>query len=73
MADDRGWENLPADSVQILEYLKDNGRITMKQAEALTKTPRATLKLRITQLLEDGHILRHGQGRGTWYTRKNEA
>jgi Fic family protein len=66
MVDNRGWESLPADSVQILEYLKDNGRITMKQAEDLTQTPRATLKLRIAQLLEDGHILRHGQGRGTW-------
>lgn len=73
MADNRGWESLPADSVQMLEYLKDNGRITMKQAEDLTHTPRATLKLRIAQLLEDGHILRHGQGRGTWYTRKSEA
>lgn len=69
MVDNRGWESLPADSVQILEYLKVNGRITMKQAEDLTQTPRATLKLRIAQLLENGHILRHGQGRGTWYTR----
>ena len=73
MADNRGWESLPADSVRILEYLKDNGRITMKQAEDLTQTPRATLKLRIAQLLEDGHILRHGQGRGTWYTRNVKA
>lgn len=73
MVDNRGWESLPADSVKILEHLKDNGRITMKQAEELTHTPRATLKLRITQLLEDGHIQRHGQGRGTWYTRKSES
>lgn len=73
MADNRGWESLPADSVQILEYLKANGRITIKQAEGLTQTPRATLKLRIAQLLEDGHILRHGQGRGTWYTRNGKA
>jgi hypothetical protein len=42
----------------------------MKQAEELTQTPRATLKLRITQLLEDGFIQRHGQARGTWYTKK---
>ena len=72
MVDNRGWESLPADSVKILEYLKDNARITMKQAEDLTYTPRATLKLRIAQLLEDGHILRHGQGRGTWYTRNSK-
>ncbi len=70
MADNRGRESLPADSVTIMEYLKDNGRITMKQAEELTHTPRATLKLRIAQLMENGHIQRHGQGRGTWYTRK---
>ena len=71
MADNRGWESLPADSVKVLEYLKDNGRITMKQAEELTQTPRATLKLRLAYLLDGGFILRHGQGRGTWYTRKN--
>jgi len=70
MVDNLGWGSLPADSVTIMEYLKDNGRITMKQAEELTHTPRATLKLRIAQLMENGHIQRHGQGRGTWYTRK---
>ncbi len=69
MVDNLGWGSLPADSVTIMEYLKDNGRITMKQAEELTHTPRATLKLRIAQLMENGHIQRHGQGRGTWYTR----
>jgi predicted HTH transcriptional regulator len=53
-----------------LEYLTVQERITMKQAEELTQTPRATLKLRITQLLEDGFILRHRQARGTWYTKK---
>ena len=73
MADHRGWESLPADSVKMLEYLKDNGRITMQQAEELTQTPRATLKLRIAHLLKGGHILRHGQGRGTWYTRNSKA
>jgi predicted HTH transcriptional regulator len=41
----------------------------MKQAEELTHIPRATLKLRIAQLMENGHIQRHGQGRGTWYSR----
>lgn len=72
MADNRGWESLPEDSVIILEYLKAHGRITMQKAEEITQTPRATLKLRINQLLENGYILRHGQGRGTWYTLKNQ-
>lgn len=73
MATNRGWESLPEDSIQLLEYLQRNARITMKQAEELTQTPRATLKLRIAQLLEDGHILRYGKGRGTWYTRNGTS
>lgn len=70
MTDNRGWESLPKDSIQILEYLQQHGRITMKQAEELTGTPRATLKIRLAQLLKAGHLLRHGQARGVWYSRK---
>lgn len=64
-----GYASLPEDSVKILNYLEKTRRITMKEAEALTHTPRATLKLRLNALIEKGMIHRHGKGRGTWYSK----
>ena len=71
MEDNAGWSSLPSDSVKILEYLTEHQRITMKEAEELTNTPRATLKLRITQLIKEGLITRMGKGRGTWYIKSD--
>ena len=68
----KGWLELPADSVQVLEYLAANGRITMRQAEELTGTPRATLKKRLNQLLEQDFVDRQGKARSTWYILKQK-
>ena len=63
----QGWEALPLDSIAILNYLSTHDRITVGEAEALTQTPRSTLKLRLKQLHDQGLIQRHGKARGTWY------
>lgn len=63
----QGWGALPKDSVAILNYLSENERITAPEAEALTHTPRSTLKLRLKELQDKGLIERHGKARGTWY------
>lgn len=68
MAENKGWDGLPLDSIKILDYLSQHGRITMKQAEEETQTPRGTLKLRFNGLVEKGLVVRYGKGRGTWYT-----
>lgn len=70
MEEDKGWDGLPLDSIKILEFLSENNRITMKKSEELTGTPKTTLKNRMNQLIEQKFIVRHGQGRGTWYTLK---
>jgi Fic family protein len=70
MAESQGWEGLPSDSVKILNYLLTHERITVQEAEQLTQTPRATLKLRFNQLIESELIVRHGKARGTWYVLK---
>lgn len=70
MSEDNGWSGLPSDSVKIIEYLSENPRITMKEAESLTGTPRATLKTRLNQLMDDDFVNRFGKGRGTWYALK---
>ena len=61
----QGWEALPLDSIAILNYLSAYDRITVSEAEALTQTPRSTLKLRLKQLHDQGLIQRHGKARGT--------
>ena len=70
MAESQGWEGLPSDSVKILNYLSTHERITVQEAEQLTQTPRATLKLRFKQLIESQLIARQGKARSTWYTLK---
>lgn len=67
MKENTGLSGFPADSALIIGYLSSNPRLTMKEAEQLTGTPRATLKLRFTNLLKEGLIVRKGKGPGTWY------
>lgn len=68
----KGWSGLPEDSVQILNHLTANERITIQQAEALTGTTRGTLKNRFAQLIEQGLIDRKGAARNTWYIMKEK-
>ena len=59
--------NLPDLSIQILDVLKDRGRITIGEAVAITEANRNTLKPHFKNLLEKGLIELHGRGRGAWY------
>jgi Fic family protein len=59
--------NLPDLSIQILNVLKDRGRLTIGEAVAITGANRNTLKPHFKHLLEKGFIKLHGKGRGAWY------
>jgi Fic family protein len=59
--------NLPDLSIQILDVLKDRGRLTIGEAVAITGANRNTLKPHFKHLLEKGLIELHGRGRGAWY------
>ncbi|HEY9828808.1 MAG TPA: Fic family protein [Stenomitos sp.] len=61
--------NLPDLSIQILDVLKDRGRITIGEAVTITGANRNTLKPHFKNLLEKGLIELHGAGRGAWYGR----
>lgn len=61
---------LPAPAVQVLEFVRAHGRITMAQAMALTGASRHTLKQHFRDLLARQHLARHGSGRGVWYSLK---
>jgi Fic family protein len=58
---------LPQRSVQILEHAREHGRVTIGDMSKLTGANRNTLKKHFSQLVEMGHLVLHGKGRGAWY------
>lgn len=58
---------LPDLSLQIVEFAREHGRITMGDAMKLTGASRNTLKVHLRNLVERGHLSLHGSGRGVWY------
>lgn len=58
---------LPTLALQIVEFARQHGRITMAEAIRLTDSNRNTLKQHFRTLVEQGHLVRHGAGRGAWY------
>lgn len=58
---------LPDLSLQIVEFARDHGRVTMADALRLTGGNRNTLKQHLRSLVGDGHLIQQGAGRGAWY------
>jgi Fic family protein len=58
---------LPELSLQIVEFAREHGRITMGDAIRLTNGNRNTLKQHFRALVEQGHLSQRGAGRGVWY------
>ncbi|MDD3883588.1 MAG: Fic family protein [Gallionella sp.] len=58
---------LPELSLQIVEFAREHGRITMMDAIKLTGASRNTLKQHLRDLTERNHLQQHGSGRGVWY------
>jgi len=58
---------LPELSVQILEIVRERGRITISEAVKLTGASRGTLKDHFNVLVKKNYLARHGSGRGSWY------
>lgn len=61
---------LPELSLQVLEFAREHGRITMGDAIKLTGVSRNTLKQHFRSLVEQGHLNQQGSGRGVWYELK---
>lgn len=58
---------LPGLSLQIVEFAREHGRITIGETIKLTGSSRNTLKQHFRSLVEKGHLKLHGSGRGAWY------
>jgi Fic family protein len=58
---------LPELSLQIMDFAREQGRVTMMDAIKLTGASRNTLKRHFRDLTERNHLEQHGSGRGVWY------
>lgn len=58
---------LPELSLQIVEFTREHGRMTIGEAIKLTGASRNTLKLHFRSLVERGTLNQQGSGRGVWY------
>ena len=58
---------LPELSLQIVEFAREHGRITMGDAIRLTGSNRNTLKQHFRSLVAQGRLRSQGSGRGAWY------
>ncbi len=59
---------MPELSLQILELVRAQGRITMQTAVQLTGANRSTAKKHMQKLVDARHLAQHGAGRGVWYS-----
>ena len=59
--------SLPELSLQIVEFAREHGRVTIGEATKLTGASRNTLKQHFRALVERGYLNQHGSGRGVWY------
>lgn len=57
----------PPLSEQLLQLIREHGRLTMTAAVKLTGANRNTIKVHLRQLVESGELRLQGQGRGSWY------
>lgn len=58
---------LPELSLQILDYAREHGRVTVRDMVILTGASRNTLKEHFRKLVTSGQLTMQGKGRGTWY------
>lgn len=61
---------LPDLSLQIVEFIREHGRITIGEAIKLTGVSRNTLKQHFRSLVGHNHLNQQGAGRGVWYELK---
>jgi Fic family protein len=52
---------------QILQLIRQHGRMTLTDAQTLTNANRNTLKLHLRQLVQAGRLKLLGRGRSSWY------
>ena len=62
--------HLPELSVQILELVKNHGRVSNSEIVQATGANRNTIKAHLKRLVDGNHLVKNGTGKGTTYSRK---
>ncbi|MBI5487443.1 MAG: Fic family protein [Deltaproteobacteria bacterium] len=58
---------LPHLSEKLLQLARERGRLTVREATALTQANRNTVKSHLRRLVQAGLLAQRGRGRGAWY------
>lgn len=58
---------LPPLSESLLQITREHGRVTTATGTRITGANRNTVKVHLRNLVEAGHLVSHGKGKGTWY------
>ena len=58
---------LPELAIQIIDYVRQHGRVTMADMVRATGASRNALKDHFRSLVGKQHLNRHGSGKGSWY------
>ena len=61
---------MPELQLQVIEFAREHGRVTIGEVIKLTGASRNTLKQHFRALVKQGAIEQHGSGRGVWYVLK---
>jgi Fic family protein len=61
-------DTLPELSMEILDQAREHGRVTIGEMVKISGKSRSTLKDHFRALVEKGHLVLHGSGRGAWYS-----
>ncbi|QCL97757.1 Fic family protein [Agrobacterium tumefaciens] len=59
--------DMPELSVALLELAREHGRISVAEAARITHASRHTIKDHLKALVDQGHLVLRGAGRGAWY------
>ena len=59
---------LPELAIQIIDFVRQHGRATMADMIRATGASRNTLKDHFRSLVDKQHLIRHGSGKGSWYS-----
>ncbi|HRE53022.1 MAG TPA: Fic family protein [Flavitalea sp.] len=63
-------EKLSELSLQILELVKEHGRVNINEVTAATEANKNTVKKHVQQLVINNYLMKQGRGKSTWYTLK---
>lgn len=61
------FAQLPELAINILDYVRDHGRVTSRDMVREYGASPNTLKVTFSSLVKKGLLARHGGGRSTWY------